>query len=196
MRSTTLGSTLFLLASAVAAQQSDSVVTEIPSSLVQTTEQAYTIQTSDPVGTGSVCYEVCVQEPCYACSATPVPLPTPITVSDGDVTMTFPVESLPPVGSDPVTTPSHSGILTHPLLPPISQTTDPLMSIPQGETPQATGPTASSSGSGSASASRSAPAEQSTAAAPSSLKGEGTPFVFALGLSGASILFGAAWTLL
>jgi hypothetical protein len=68
MRSTTLGSTLFLLASAVAAQQSDSVVTEIPSSLVQTTEQAYTIQTSDPVGTGSVCYEVCVQEPCYACA--------------------------------------------------------------------------------------------------------------------------------
>ena len=68
MRSTTVASTLFLLASAVAAQQSDSVVTEIPSSLVQTTEQVYTIQTSDPAGTGSVCYEVCIQEPCNACA--------------------------------------------------------------------------------------------------------------------------------
>ena len=68
MRSTTVASTLFLLASAAVAQQSGSVVTEIPSSLVQTTEQVYTIQTSDPVGTGSVCYEVCIQEPCYACA--------------------------------------------------------------------------------------------------------------------------------
>jgi hypothetical protein len=68
MRSTTIASTLFLLASAAAAQQSDSVVTEIPSSLVQTTEQVYTIQTSDPASTGSVCYEVCIQEPCNACA--------------------------------------------------------------------------------------------------------------------------------
>ncbi|KAF3000865.1 hypothetical protein E8E13_007496 [Curvularia kusanoi] len=181
MRSTTLGSTLFLLAGVAIAQQSDSIVTEIPSSLIQTTEGVFTIQTSVPVG-----------------SVTPVPLPSPSFVSDGDVTLTLPVESLPPVESNPGSTPSHSGILTHPLLPPISQTTDPLMSIPQGETPESTGPVATSSHSGStsASASRSAPAQQTTAAAPPSLHGDGTPFMFALGLSGVSMLFGAVWALL
>lgn len=68
MRSTTVGSTLLLLAGAAAAQQTESVVTEIPSSLVQTTEQVFTIQTSVPTGVSSVCYEVCVQEPCNACA--------------------------------------------------------------------------------------------------------------------------------
>lgn len=123
-------------------------------------------------------------------------LPTPSSVSSGDVTMSLPVESLPPIGSEP--TPSVTGILTHPLLPPISQTTDPLMSIPQGETPESTGVpvSPSTSGSGLASASGSGPAEQTTAAAPPSLKGDNTPFMLALGISGVSILFGAAWTLL
>lgn len=68
MRSTTVGSTLLLLVGAATAQQSESVVTEIPSSLIQTTEQVFTIQTSVPTGASSVCYEVCVQEPCYACA--------------------------------------------------------------------------------------------------------------------------------
>lgn len=53
MRSTTVGSTLLLLAAAAAAQ---------------TTEQVLTIQTSVPTGTSSICYEVCVNEPCYACA--------------------------------------------------------------------------------------------------------------------------------
>ncbi|UPX18386.1 uncharacterized protein EKO05_0008688 [Ascochyta rabiei] len=206
MRSTTVGSTLLLLAGAVAAQQSESIVTDIPSSLIQTTEQVFTIQTSVPTGTTSACYAVCIKEPCYACSTTPsgdptvsLPvesLPIPSSISDGDVTLTLPVESLPPVGSEP--TPSITGILTNPHLPTISQTTDPLMSIPQGETPESTGAPATSSASGNAtaSASRSAPAEQSTAAAPPSLKGENTPFMLALGISGVSIFFGAAWTLL
>ena len=123
-------------------------------------------------------------------------LPAPSSISDGDATMTLPVESLPTVGSEP--TLSVTGILTHPLLPPISQTTDPLMSIPQGETPESTGIIATSSASTNvtASPSRSAPAEQTTAAAPPSLKGDSTPFLLALGISGASVLFGAAWTLL
>ncbi|KAF2633420.1 hypothetical protein BU25DRAFT_444174 [Macroventuria anomochaeta] len=209
MRSTTVSSTLLLLAGAVVAQQSESVVTEIPSSLIQTTEQIFTIQTSVPTGTTSICYEVCIQEPCYACSASPsddpamsLPvetLPVPSSISDGDISMTLPIESLPPAGSNPTPTPSVTGsILTHTLLPPIPQTTDPLMSIPQGETPESTGTLASSSASGSASASasRSAPAEQSTAAAPPSLKGDNTSFMLALGISGVSVLFGAAWTLL
>jgi hypothetical protein len=67
MRSTTVGSALLLLAGNAIAQ-SESVVTEIPSSLIQTTEQVFTIQTSVPTGVSSVCYEVCVQEPCYACA--------------------------------------------------------------------------------------------------------------------------------
>jgi hypothetical protein len=67
MRSTTVGSTLLLLAG-VAIGQSESVVTEIPSSLIQTTEEVFTIQTSIPTGVSSVCYEVCVQSPCYACA--------------------------------------------------------------------------------------------------------------------------------
>ncbi|KAJ8115802.1 hypothetical protein OPT61_g2619 [Boeremia exigua] len=209
MRSTTVSSALLLLVSAAAAQQSESVVTEIPSSLVQTTEQVFTIQTSVPAGTTSVCYEVCIQEPCYACSATPsedpamslpvVSLPEPSSISDGDVTMTLPVESLPSVGSEPTSPASLTGtIYTNPLRPSISQTTDPIMSIPQGETPESTGApaTSPSSGSASASASRSAPAEQTTAAAPPSLKGDSTPFLFALGVSGVSIMFGAVWTLL
>ncbi|KAF9701314.1 hypothetical protein EKO04_000291 [Ascochyta lentis] len=206
MRSTTIGSTLLLLAGAVAAQQSESIVTEIPSSLIQTTEQVFTIQTSVPTGASSVCYAVCVKEPCYACSTTPsdgptmsvppVSLPVPISVSDGDVTMTLPVESLPPVGSEP--TPSVTSVVTPPLPSTISQTTDPLMSIPQGETPESTGviSTSSASGNATASASRSAPAEQTTAAAPPSLKGDTTSFMLALGISGVSIFFGAAWTLL
>jgi hypothetical protein len=72
------------------------------------------------------------------------------------------------------------------------------MSIPQGETPESTGAPSTTSGSGSASvsASRSAPAEQTTAAAPPSLKGDSTSFLFALGISGVSVLLGAAWTLL
>ena len=73
MRSTTVGSTLFLLAGAVLAQQSESVVTEIPSSLIQPTEQIFTIQTSVPTGATSVCYEVCIQEPCYACAQLYIP---------------------------------------------------------------------------------------------------------------------------
>lgn len=67
MRSTTVGSTLLLLASGAIAQ-SESVVTEIPSSLIQSTEEVFTIQTSIPTGVSSVCYEVCVQSPCYACA--------------------------------------------------------------------------------------------------------------------------------
>ena len=67
MRSTAIGSTLLLLAGAAVAQ-SESVVTEVPSSLIQTTEQVFTIQTSVPTGTTPICYEVCIQEPCYACA--------------------------------------------------------------------------------------------------------------------------------
>lgn len=72
------------------------------------------------------------------------------------------------------------------------------MSIPQGETPITTGTSASSSATGNASASatRSAPAEQTTAAAPPSFKVDKTPFALALGISGLSVLLGAAWTLL
>ena len=123
-------------------------------------------------------------------------LPTSSSISDGDATMTLPVESLPTVGSEP--TLSITSILTHPLLPPVSQTTDPIMSIPQGETPESTGvPTTSSAvGSVTASPSRSAPAEQTTAAAPPSLKGDSTSFLLALGVSSVSVLFGTAWNLL
>ncbi|KAH6642666.1 hypothetical protein C7974DRAFT_385919 [Boeremia exigua] len=203
MRSTTICSTLLLLAGAAAAQ-SESVVSEIPSTLIQTTEQVFTIQTSVPTGASSVCYEVCIQEPCNACSAAPtndpgmslpaVSLPVPSNVSFEDVTMTLPVESLPSVGSEPAPTASVTGTI----LPPISQMTDPPMSIPQGETPEPTSAPTTSSGSGNATASvsRTAPAEQSTAAAPPSVKRDSTPFLLALGVSGASIFFGAAWTLL
>lgn len=225
MHSSTIGSTLLLLAAGAAAQ---------------TSEQVLTIQTSVPTGTSSVCYEVCIQEPCYACahsciserplkaasltsigttppsnavplpspidvsvppvslpspsdvsvppvslpspsdvSVPPVSLPVPSDVTFEDVTMTLPVESLPSVGSEPAPTASITGS----------------MSIPQGETPESTGASATSSRSGSASASRSAPAEQTTAAAPPSLKGDSTSFMLALGVSGLSVLFGAAWAL-
>ncbi|KAF3034795.1 hypothetical protein E8E12_004201 [Didymella heteroderae] len=199
MRSTTVGSTLLLLAGSAIAQ-SESVVTEIPSSLIQTTEQIFTIQTSIPTGLSSVCYEVCVQSPCYACSAT-------------DPAMSLPVESLPAASSIPpvsMPVPVETSIPTVHMPIPITTSVPPVsmpvpisdvsgsMSIPQGETPESTGVPSTTSGSGnaSASASRSAPAEQTTAAAPPSLKGDSTPFMFALGISGISVLFGAAWTLL
>jgi hypothetical protein len=53
MRASTVGSTLLLLASAVVAQE--------------TSEGVLTIQTSTPTGTAA-CFEVCIQEPCYACA--------------------------------------------------------------------------------------------------------------------------------
>ena len=119
------------------------------------------------------------------------------SISDGDVTLTFPVESLPPIESQPTLTAPITGSITPQHLPsPISETTDPPMSIPQGETPVSTGATSSSSGSASASASRSGPPEQTTAAAPPSLKGDNTTFMLALGVSGVSIFVGAVWTLL
>ncbi|KAF1926744.1 uncharacterized protein M421DRAFT_422342 [Didymella exigua CBS 183.55] len=200
MRSTSVGSLLLLAGGAIA--QSESVVTEIPASLTQTTEQVFTIQTSVPTGSATdPIMSLPVESLPVPSSVPPVSMPVPIETSvppvsmpvpietsvppvsmpvpiSDDVTMTLPVESLPPVGSDA----SVSGS----------------MSIPQGETPESTGvlPTSSGSGSASASASRSAPAEQTTAAAPPSLKGDSTSFIFALGVSGVSVLFGAAWTLL
>lgn len=54
MRASNVGPTLLLLlASTVVAQTN--------------TENVYTIQTSTPTGTAT-CFEVCVQEPCYACA--------------------------------------------------------------------------------------------------------------------------------
>ncbi|KAJ4985941.1 hypothetical protein SVAN01_08523 [Stagonosporopsis vannaccii] len=192
MRSTAVGSTLLLLAGATAAQ---------------TTEDVFTIQTSIPAGSSpsdavplpvpsdvsfSSVPPVSLPSPIDVSlsSVPPVSLPSPSDVSFEDVTMTLPVESLPSVGSEPAPT----ATITN----PNSQTTDPAMSIPQGETPESTGAIETSSGSSNASssASGSAPAEQTTAAAPPSLKGDSTQFMLALGLSGVSILFGAAWTLL
>ncbi|KAJ4402503.1 hypothetical protein N0V91_007217 [Didymella pomorum] len=182
MRSTTVGSTLLLLAG-VAIGQSESVVTEIPSSLIQTTEEVFTIQTSIPTGSATdPAMSLPVESLPGASSIPPVSMPVPIETSLPTVHMPIPItSSIPPV-SMPV---------------PISDVSG-SMSIPQGETPESTGApsTTAGSGSASASASRSAPAEQTTAAAPPSLKGDSTPFLFALGISGVSILLGAVWTLL
>jgi hypothetical protein len=60
---------LLLLASAVVAQvQTPSVVTFQSISPVPTSEGVFTIQTSVPGASTTVCYEVCVQAPCPPCA--------------------------------------------------------------------------------------------------------------------------------
>ncbi|KAH7392998.1 hypothetical protein BKA66DRAFT_606922 [Pyrenochaeta sp. MPI-SDFR-AT-0127] len=178
MLSSILGPALLLLASAVGAQETPSVVTFISISPVPTTEEVFTIQTSVPGTLTTPCYEVCVQEPCTACPSDPL--------------MSIPPGETPLPSSETVVS-----IITDPIRPSDSG----VMGIPSGETPISTGsmdipataqPSLSVSVSQSQSQSRSltptsrpslsssAPPQQSTNAASPATMGDGVPFVVAL----------------
>lgn len=108
--------------------------------------------------------------------------------------MTLPVVSIPP----PVEGTS-SYMIPRPSPRPSVVTSEGMMSIPAGETPESTGDmatTTAQSTSGSSSATSSAPAQASTAAASLPLKHDGTQYLVALGVSGVSVLLGAAFALL
>jgi hypothetical protein len=90
-------------------------------------------------------------------------------------------------------------VITDPLLTSSATTTDEgMMSIPAGETPESTGDmtTTAHSSSSTSSSTTSPPPEASTAAASLPFKHDGTQYLLALGVSGVSALFGAAYALL
>ncbi|OAL55415.1 hypothetical protein IQ07DRAFT_582908 [Pyrenochaeta sp. DS3sAY3a] len=170
--STIAGTALLLLASAASAQS----VVPAP-----TTEDVFTIQTSVPGTFSTPCYEVCIQEPCFACAQPSSPLnrsSTALLMDPGSSTEGF--MSIP-AGETPLpTSESVVSIITDPLL----STETGVMSIPAGETPLSTGslePTpAPSTPSLNPSAVSSAPPQQSTNAAARAVKDDGSSFVVAL----------------
>ncbi|KAJ4369808.1 hypothetical protein N0V83_005572 [Neocucurbitaria cava] len=145
MLASALTSALLLLASAVNAQETPSVVTSIAISPSPTTEELFTVETSAP-GSG---------------------LPTS---SDG-------LMSIPP-GETPEPT-SVVSIITDTILPSVSG----VVSIPGGETPISTvslNSSATLSSSLSPSSTGSAPPQQSTNVASPAMGGDGTPFMVAV----------------
>lgn len=196
MLSSMLGPAMLLLASAVRAQETPSVVTFISISPVPTTEEVFTIQTSVPGTLTTPCYEVCVQEPCTACAPPP---PASTGLSTGTLTQPGPSDPLMsiPAGETPLPSESVASIITDPIRPSDSG----VMGIPSGETPISTGsldipaslsptsrPSLSVNSTARPSLSSSAPPQQSTNAASPGMMGDAVPFVVALAGAAVALL--------
>ncbi|KAF1844753.1 uncharacterized protein K460DRAFT_416133 [Cucurbitaria berberidis CBS 394.84] len=187
-----LAPALLLLASAVAGQDTPSVVTSVSISPVPTTEGPFTIQTSVPgTLTTTPCYEVCIMEPCPVCSTT-LPSDSLMSIPPGE---TPEPTSVGPILTNPLRSSVTGNLSTPPGVTPeptsiASIITDPLLSsatgnlsIPAGETPLSTGSLdtpAPSRSSQRPNATSSAPPQQTTNAASPAMNGVGVSFVVAL----------------